>query len=237
MPTRASGAKGKPAKQSYRDLQRKRVRRNRMIAVGMISLAAIVVVALLIISNRPIGPGDFVVPKPLPRPLVNGTSTGDPSAPIKVEEFSDFRCTHCAAFWRESEPRLIQDYVATGKVYFTYKPFSFISDESFLAAEAAYCALDQGKFWEFHDYIFANFEQPMTEKLLRAFAQDLKLDMKQYDSCMSSHKYRQQVQDDVQYGRNKNITGTPTFDVNGKLVSRVELFSAIDEALAAAPQP
>lgn len=232
MPSAQSASKSKRV--SYRELQQQRQRQRRIIAVVLIALAAIAVVVVLIMSNRPV---EFTRPEPITRSPVNATSVGDPNAPVKVEEFSDFRCVHCAAFWRESERRLIEAYVATGKVYFTYIPFSFISDESFLAAEAAYCAMDQGKFWEFHDYVFANYDLPMTEKLLRAFAQDLKLDLAQYDNCMASGKYRQKVQEDGQYARSKGVTGTPTFDVNGTLVGQTELFATIDQALATSAQP
>jgi len=235
MPTPQNPSKSPKSKKiSYRELQQQRQRRKRITAAVLIALAAIAVVVILILSNRPV---EFTRPEPLPRSLVNGNSVGDPNAPVKVEEFSDFRCVHCAAFWRESEPRLIKDYVATGKVYFTYTPFSFISDESFLAAEAAYCAMDQGKFWEFHDYIFANYDLPITQKLLRAFAQDLKLDLNQYDNCMASGKYRQRTQEDGQYARSKGVTGTPTFDVNGTLVGQTDLFATIDKALAGSTQP
>ncbi|WP_299026454.1 thioredoxin domain-containing protein [uncultured Thermanaerothrix sp.] len=235
MPTPQNPSRSsKSRKISYRELQQQRQRRRRITMAVLIGLAAIAIVVVLILSNRPV---EFTRPEPIPRSAVNGNSVGDPNAPVKVEEFSDFRCVHCAAFWRESEQRLIKDYVATGKVYFTYVPFSFISDESFLAAEAAYCAMDQGKFWEFHDYIFANYDLPITEKLLRAFAQDLKLDLAQYDNCMASGKYRQKTQEDGQYARSKGVTGTPTFDVNGTLVGQTELFATIEKALAAGSQP
>ena len=90
------------------------------------------------------------------RPQAQGLSMGDPNAPVKVEEYGDFQCPACRIFHESQEGQLIEKYIKTGLVYFTYTPFSFIGDESVKAAEAAYCAADQGKFWEYHDMLYAN---------------------------------------------------------------------------------
>ncbi|MEW6650783.1 MAG: thioredoxin domain-containing protein [Chloroflexota bacterium] len=227
-------AKGKESsrKVAFREQRRKQETRNRVLIISIIAVVAVAVAAFLILQNQPIDPQTLITPQPHVRPLVDGKSIGDPNAPIKVEEFSDYRCIHCRDFWERSEARLIEEYIATGKVFFTYTPFSFISPESYQAAEAAYCALDQGKFWEFHDYIFANFETELTDGVLRAIARALELDMAAFDSCFNGGKHQQRVLDDVQYGRGLGITGTPTFSVNGQLVGQAELFETIDQELA-----
>jgi protein-disulfide isomerase len=82
-------------------------------------------------------------------------------APVVLVEFSDFQCPYCKKFTDEIEPAIMRDFVSTGKVLFKYVPYSFLDDnspgrESKNAAEAAYCAGDQGKFWEYHDMLFTN---------------------------------------------------------------------------------
>ena len=113
----------------------------------------------------------FVMPMPevgsaVPRsyPNANGNSLGDPNAPIKIEEFSDFQCPYCQNFHDQTEALLVEQYVNTGKVYFTYRSMgNFLSQnigggktESQDAALAAYCAGDQNKFWDMQAYLFAN---------------------------------------------------------------------------------
>src|SRR6185369_7880644 len=97
-------------------------------------------------------------------PNANGNSLGDQNARIQIVEFGDFQCPYCKRFHEETEPLLISNYVETGKVYFTYRSAgNWVSKnigggntESQDAAASAYCAADQGKFWEMHDALFAN---------------------------------------------------------------------------------
>lgn len=218
-------------KEAIREQRRKKQGRERMIIIAIISVVAIIAAALLIIPNLPVDPGQIVKPEVIVRQNVDGMAFGDPNAPVKVEEFSDFKCIHCRNFWDDSKNRLVEEYIDQGLVYFRYTPMSFLGPESFKASEAAYCAMDQGKFWEYHDYLFANFNTELSDPLLRAFARELELDTRAFDLCFNNGKYRQQVLDDVSYARSKGVTGTPTFDVNGRLVDRYTLFDVIDEEL------
>lgn len=215
--------------------------RQRNIWLGIISLAAIAVVALLIAVNS--GPvGEIRDGKVLERLQVNRNSTGDPNAPIKVEEFSDFQCPYCRLFADEEESAIVEKYVNTGIVYFTYTPFSFLDGnapdgESKLAAQAAYCAADQDKFWEYHDILFANQNGEnvgdFSNKRLIAFAEKLGLEMGAFRSCLNGNTYRQQVLNDLARGRNLGVSATPTFIVNGtKVQGYVGLTEAIEAELA-----
>lgn len=227
-------AKGKESsrKVAFREQRRKQESRGRVIIISIIAVVAVAVAALLIIQNLPVSPENIAKPELYERPMVDGNAMGDPNAPVRVEEYSDFKCIHCRDFWERSEKRLVEEYVAAGKVYFKYIPLSFISPESFKAAEAAYCALDQGKFWEYHDFVFANFDIELTDGVLRAIAQELNLDTAQFDDCFNSRKYRQRVLDDANYARSVGATGTPAFNVNGQLVGQSELFDTIEQELA-----
>ena len=207
-------------------------RRNRAIWITIATIAALAVAAILIIPNLPVSPENVQTPEPRNRTQVQGTTAGDPNAPVTVVEYSDFNCVHCKNFWVESEEQLLNDYIATGKVYFQYVPMSFISPTSFTAAEAAYCAMDQEKFWEYHDYIFANFGAEFSSPMLKSIAEQVGLDMNAYNSCFNSGKYQLKVQQDLQSAQSQGINSTPTFVVNGEKTDRGNLFAVIEKALS-----
>ncbi len=230
--TSTSSKAGKQSKrEQIRAKRKQQQQRNRLLIIGSVTVVAVALAAVLIIQNKPVSSANFTRPEVYTRSQTNGTYAGDPNAPVKVEEFGDFNCIHCENFWQTGETQLLNNYVNIGKVYFHYVPMSFISPTSATAAEAAYCAMDQGKFFEFHDYIFANYGVGLSDSLLQAFASDLGLDMTQFNSCYSSNKYANQVAQDEQYASGKGVTGTPTFDVNGTLVGQDTLFSQIDSIL------
>ena len=86
---------------------------------------------------------------------------GDPNAPVKVDVYEDFRCSACLYYTQNVEPQIIQNYVETGKVYYTYHFFIVIdgndgTDASYRSANAALCAGEQGHFWDYHDTLYAN---------------------------------------------------------------------------------
>ena len=86
------------------------------------------------------------------------------------------------------------------------------------AAEATECADDQGKFWEYHDLVFAN-QSAIDVDSLKGYADQLGLDIATFNDCLDSGKYEQEVLQDVQDGRAAGVTGTPAFFINGELVS------------------
>lgn len=212
-------------------MREKRQRQAQLQRVGMISI--IVVVALLVVFIL-IYPSLRPKSKVGERPMVNDNAMGDPNAPIKIEEFSDFQCPYCARFYEETEWQIANSYVADGTVYFVYRSFgNFISRnsggrESQAAAEAAYCAGDQGKFWEYHDILFANQTGEnagaYADRRLQAFAEALSLDMDTFNSCFNSGKYADRVNQDGVDGQAAGVTGTPafliTYTVNGEEKSR-----------------
>ena len=127
--------------------------------------------------------------------------------------------------------------MATGKVHFTYIPYSFIGPESVRAAEAAFCAADQGLFWQFHDVLFnsqaGENNGTFSDTNLILLAQKAGLKMTEFRPCFDNGKYRQQVQDDLKQGQDRGVTGTPYFFVNGKgPIDQTQLISTIDAALA-----
>ncbi|GAB4526085.1 MAG: hypothetical protein Fur0018_11170 [Anaerolineales bacterium] len=163
--------------------------------------------------------GDVTIPAARTIVSPDGSAMGDPNAPITVVEFSDFQCPACKAFFDNVEETFVTEYVATGKVRFVYRSMGlWIGQESADAAEAAYCAGEQGKFWEYHNFLFANQTGEnvgaFLEKRLVAFAQNVDgLDTGAFQDCVNSNKYVQQVNADGADGRQAGVQGTPTLFV------------------------
>ncbi len=172
-----------------------------------------------------------------------GQPKGAATAPVILEEFSDFQCSYCGKFSRETLPRLIETYVATGKVRVVFRHFAILGPGSTAAAEAAACAGAQGQFWPYHDRLYAvqgrrGFDR---EHLLR-MAQELALDVADFTDCVDSGRFRAQVQAETKAAMALGLRGTPGFIINGRLLTGALPFglfqSVIDEALAAAtPAP
>ncbi len=161
---------------------------------------------------------DIVMPPSRPHPHANKNVVGDPNAPVTIIEYSDFQCPFCGRFTHETEPLLLKNYIATGKVRLIYRTFgNWIGPESLRAAEAAYCAGDQGKFWEFHDILFYNQhgenEGAFSRSRIETMAQMLGLDMTPFRQCLDSHKYQQQAMQDLKDGQAAGVKGTPSFVV------------------------
>jgi protein-disulfide isomerase len=157
-------------------------------------------------------------------------------------EYSDFQCPFCKD-WNDETEKLIEDtYIATGKVYFTYIPYGptgqYIGPESKDAAMAAFCAGDQGKFWEYHDMLFANQTGEnvgdYTAKRLEAFADNLGLNMSQFRSCFNANKFADALNQGIQQGTQAQIGGTPSFLINGSLIEGALPFSEFQQKIEAA---
>ena len=220
------------------EIRKKRIQKQKnqrkVVLISVIVLAVLVTAFIVYQSTKPVG--EIKVIEEKTRPETDGLTMGDPNASIVVEEFGDFQCIACYRFWQSSEQDLINNYVATGKVLLKFVPFSFIGEESFQAAEAAYCANEQGRFWDYHDMVYLNWNGENTgnynDKRLIAFATSIGLDEASFRTCLTSNQYNSEVQAGVQYGRSVGVSATPTFSVNGQLVYSNELFSKIDELLS-----
>lgn len=134
-------------------------------------------------------------------------------------------------------PAIEEEFVSTGQVRVQVRPVAIAGGESNLAAEGAECANDQGRFWDFHDTLYANQrgenKGAFSRENLKRFAEALELDTAAFDSCLDSGKYAAKVRDDTEAARQMGITSVPTIFVNGRAVSwELEtLLSAIREAL------
>ena len=151
---------------------------------------------------------------------------GDPNAKITVVEFGDYQCTYCHLFHENTKDALLQEYVNTGKVNFVFRDFPLNGPDSVLAAEAAYCAGDQDKYWQYHDELYKNWAGEKTgwvnQKSLDKFANTVGLDLDKFDKCMSDNKYEQKVIDNYNFGQKIGIDGTPSFIIfEGKNITKI----------------
>ena len=216
---------GKSKRQEFREKRRREEQRNRWIWIGLIIIGALLVVFFFVYPQlKPIAAVQPITP--VARPNANGTSAGDPNAPVKLVEFSDFQCPYCKQYWQQTEAQVVDAYVKTGKVFYTDRSAgNWVSGnigqggtESQDAAMAAYCAADQNKYWDMHDALFTNVigedAGSFTQRRLQAIAQSIALDMNAFNSCYSSQKYLKQVNQDYQDALAAKIQGTPFFVIS-----------------------
>lgn len=140
---------------------------------------------------------------------------GDPNAPVTIVEFGDYQCHQCYNWFHNTKPTITRDYIDTEKANLVFVDMAFLGRDSGPAAQATYCAEDQGKYWEYHDMLYstqgeiddgwANIER------LKAFAFSMGLDMDLFESCLDSGKYSKRVQDNTSESKSFGVRGTPTF--------------------------
>ena len=140
---------------------------------------------------------------------------GNPDAKITIVEWGDYQCTYCHQFHQNTKDQLIQEYVDTGKANFVFRDFPLNGPDSVLAAEAAYCAGDQNKYWQYHDELYNNWAGERTgwinKKSLDGFASDVGISANQFDTCLNDNKYEKKVLDNQKMAQEIGVDATPTF--------------------------
>lgn len=191
--------------------------------VGAVVAALIVAVGLILVNRPRDAGGSIVAAEPIPASIpLTGLTMGEPDAPLHVVEWGDYQCPGCGIFAREVFPQLIGEYVEPGLMSFEYKPFSFLGEESFRAAEAALCAEDQGAFWPYHETLFQNQHgenlNAFSNERLKQIAASLELDTAAFNGCLDSGQKRADVDAAAADARGNGITSTPSVIVNGALL-------------------
>ena len=165
---------------------------------------------------------------------------GDKAAPVEIHEYADFQCPSCGAFARTIEPQVRASYIESGKARLIWHDFAWIGAESRDAANAARCAGDQGKFWEYHDLLYANQSGEnagaFSKDRLKGFGASLGLEATTFHACVDAGTYAAAVQADFDDVRDKGFNGTPTFVIGNQTIVGAQPFevfaAAIDAALA-----
>jgi len=137
---------------------------------------------------------------------------GDKGAPITLIEFSDYQCPFCRRFYKETLPRLKDEFIKKGKLRYVFRDFPVQPIHPFAnkAAEAAQCAEEEGQYWEMHDLLFENQEAMETENI-KAHAKALGLNLVAFEKCLEEGKYVGEVDKDKNAGLSAGIRGTPSF--------------------------
>lgn len=164
-----------------------------------------------------------------PNELAEGRELGKPDAPVTIEVWSDFQCPACGQFAQLVEPQLIRTYVTTGTLRLVIRDAAFQGvrvgaayDESVEAGAGARCAAAQGRFWPFHDWLFANQvgenEGAFRDARLRAIATAAGLDVVAWDACRATGEQQAAVRAETQEGVGRGVSATPTLYLNGEAI-------------------
>jgi protein-disulfide isomerase len=170
----------------------------------------------LAIQQQPSAPQ--VQPTDVPTRIDDVKTDGDPqlgpdNAKVTIVEFSDFQCPYCKRFRDTTFDALIEKYGDDIRIIYRDYPLPF-HPQAQIAAEAAECANEQGKYWEMHDIIYAN-QETLSDDAYSEFSEQLDLDTQKFDECLSSNKYADEIAADQKDGESYGVTGTPTFFING----------------------
>ena len=145
---------------------------------------------------------------------------GNPSAPITIVEFGDYQCHQCYNWFHNTKPAITKEYIETGKANLVFVDLAFLGRDSPTAAQASYCAEDQEMYWEYHDMLY-NYQGSKIDdgwannERLKAFAENLGLDMELFEICLDSGKYSKRVQFNIQQAKEHGVRGTPGFFIVG----------------------
>ena len=209
---------------------------NKKVVIAGIALAVIMVggtlAAFLPSSSNPTNssnsssnnqnPNEII--QKLYNPVVqNASALGSSMADITIIEFADYQCQSCAKFYREVRDDILRNFVNTGQVRFLFKDFianndmtTAVDEASTLAAEASYCAAEQGKYWEYHNKLYQNAEnqniQWVTLDNLNQIANNVGIgNLIQFSDCLESHKHSKTVNQNDNLARSIGLQSTPTF--------------------------
>jgi protein-disulfide isomerase len=164
---------------------------------------------------------------------------GSASAPVTVYEFADFQCPHCRNFSEAGTPELRDEYIVPGKARLVWVNNPILGDESIAAAKAAFCAAEQGKFWEYHDWLFANQASLYnsgafsTDRLNQMAAAVEGIDTTSFADCLSTSEAADAVSRDQQFGAESNVEQTPSFLIGDTLIEGGDI-AKVKEAIDAA---
>lgn len=165
---------------------------------------------------------------------------GDADAPVTIVEFSDFQCPYCRRHVLQTLPRIVETYIDSGKVRYIFKDYPLPSHPNApKAAEAARCAGAQGVYWEMHDRLFKDpkeWSQQEEEDVIDTFvgyAGDLELDEMAFRVCLESGQSGEQVRQNQWEGQQAGVQGTPSFLINGQLLSGAHSFDDFQRIIEA----
>ncbi|WP_299443111.1 thioredoxin domain-containing protein [uncultured Phycicoccus sp.] len=225
-------------------------RRRSVVVPTLIAVIALVLTVVAVVASRPdpsaakpgaadrssAGSGAEDPLAQLPRRTPGDPlAVGDPDAPVVMVSYSEFQCPFCGKFARDTEPGLIEKYVEDGTLRIEWRDFPYLGEESTTAALAGRAAALQGKFWEFHDAVYAE-QRPvnggvLTEEYLASLARDAGLDGDRLVEDMARPELAEAVRADFAEGQALGVTGTPAFIVNGQPIIGAQPAEVFEQAI------
>ena len=172
-------------------------------------------------------------------PLVNlengSPPLGSESAPVTIVEFGDYQCEACYHWFHNTRSTLIDNYIETGKAKLVFVDLPFLGRDSPKAAQASYCAEDQGKYWEYHTILYTFQDGPpdsgwADRDRLNSFALSLDMNMDEFNECIDSSKYKKRVDANYEEAVKNGANSTPTFII-------ISQDGAIEKFAGAQPYP
>jgi protein-disulfide isomerase len=215
----------------------------------IVGLAFIVLLVVKPFSRSSSPGGSGALPLGLVRPLSlipasvprEGRTVGSPSAPVTLDEWEDFQCTACGRFSETVEPSIVGRFLSSGEIKMTYHDYFVIGPESIDASTAARCAGDQGKFWEYHGWVFANQNGEnqgwFSRERLAAIAGQVGVDEAKWSACYDSGAARTAATAEADQGKQLGLNSTPTLMIGGKILKFTtadDLYAQIQAAVDAA---
>ena len=212
------------------------------------ALAVVAVVgvgALAYVATRPRATARTVDPATIVAGEPQGYLLGKPDAPVQVIEFADFECPACGQFATLSEPDIRKRLIEPGTISYRFYDYPLpMHKNTWPASNAAACADEQGKFWEFHDLLYQTQDRwngeatDNPDKVMKDYARGLGLNASQFDQCIDSKKYQAKIQAHLSIAEQRKIMQTPTFIIGDQQVAAAlpydELAKYINTALAKA---
>jgi protein-disulfide isomerase len=164
---------------------------------------------------------------------------GDPSAPVVMEEFSDYQCPFCGRFFAQTLPSINDNQIASGELLLIFYdfPLTNIHSQASLAANAARCAGEQGAvaYWEMHDMLFNNISEwshNQANAVFASYGEALDLELESFEGCLEENKYAADVQADYELGLSRGVGSTPSFFINEQPLIGAQPLSTFNEAIA-----
>ena len=182
----------------------------------------------------------------LPKVESQGYVLGSPTARLEVTEFGDFECPACGHFSTITEPDVRKKFVGSGLIRWRFIDYPLsVHRNTWQASRAAACADEQGRFWDFHDYLYQTQDQwngevtDNPDKFMKQAGRQLRLDASKFDQCVDSKKYQAKIQAHLALGEARKIGSTPTFIIGSSQIGAVmtydQMAKAINDELAKLP--
>ena len=164
---------------------------------------------------------------------------GDKNAPVTIVEYGDFKCPNCAKFHTSTGQGIRQDYIETDQANIEFRNIALIGPDSQRAAQGAYCANDQSKFTQYHDAVYeymwntyyqagnyqSEFDDVLTQEFLTKLAGEQGMNKQQFEACLSSGKYSDALQADLEQAEEDGARGTPYFVIGDQSITGPQPYS------------